>query len=173
MDPESKHLTAFSFEYGLFQFNVMPMELTNAPATFQRIMNKIFKDLIEQNIVVVFLDDFLVLSPHIETDLKNIKVVTERLMKHGIKVKLNKCVQLALEVKFLGRVISLNSIKPDEDKISAVKNFPLPENLENLQSFMGLCCFFRKYIRSYAHISQPLYQLMIIKTFPSSLKNKI
>ena len=172
LDQESKPLTAFSCEYGLFQFRVMPMGLTNAPATFQRVMNEVFKDLIDENKVIVFIDDFLVHSPDRESHLKNIMAVTNRLKTNGIKVKLNKCVPLARNIKFLGHVVSHNSIRPDFEKIAAIKNFPVPTNLERLQSFMGLANQYRKYIKSYAKLAQPIYELMLTNHLDSSYRNK-
>jgi hypothetical protein len=95
-----------------------------------------------------------------------------RLLEYGIKVKLAKCEPLASEIKFLGHVVSYNSIKPDEDKTSVIKNYPLPDNLERLQSFMGLCGFYRKFIKSYATIAKPIYSLMLTKDLDSCYKNK-
>ncbi|CAF1061649.1 unnamed protein product [Brachionus calyciflorus] len=159
----SKELTAFACEFGLFHFNVMPMGLTNAPATFQRTMNEIFKDLIEKNIVLVFLDDLLVHSADEETHLENVKEIIRRLENYRLKIKLMKCIALASEIKFLGHVVSFKSIKPDDEKIAAIKDFKLPETMDKLQSFMGLCGFYRKFIKSYASIAKPIYQLMVTK----------
>ena len=159
----SKELTAFACEFGLFHFNVMPMGLTNAPATFQRTMNEIFKDLIEKNIVLVFLDDLLVHSADEETHLDNVKEIIRRLENYRLKIKLMKCIALASEIKFLGHVVSFKSIKPDDEKIAAIKDFKLPETMDKLQSFMGLCGFYRKFIKSYASIAKPIYQLMVTK----------
>ncbi|CAF1131858.1 unnamed protein product, partial [Brachionus calyciflorus] len=144
----SKELTAFACEFGLFHFNVMPMGLTNAPGTFQRTMNEIFKDLIEKNIVLVFLDDLLVQSADEETHLKNVKEIIRRLENYRLKIKLMKCIALA-----------------NDEKIAAIKNFKLPETMDKLQSFMGLCGFYRKFIKSYASIAKPIYQLMVTKDF--------
>ncbi|CAF0882494.1 unnamed protein product [Brachionus calyciflorus] len=172
LEEKSKALTGFTCEFGLFQFTVMPMGLTNAPATFQRVMNEIFRDLILLNIVLVFVDDLLVHSPNDESHIKNIKLVVDRLLHYGIKIKLSKCVPLSEEIKFLGHVVSFNSIKPDEEKIAAIKNFPLPLNLERLQSFMGLSGFYRKFIKAYAAIAKPIYALMLTRDLDSSYKNK-
>ncbi|CAF0833296.1 unnamed protein product [Brachionus calyciflorus] len=148
LDETSKPLTAFSCEYGIFQFKVMPIGLTNAPATFQKVMNWVFKALIEQNKVIVFIDDFLIHSPDLKTHLENIVAVTERLKSSKIKVKLNK---------------------PDEEKLAAIKNFNLPTDLEKL---MGLTNQYRKFIKSFAKIARPIYQMMLTNHLESSFKNK-
>ncbi|CAF0988895.1 unnamed protein product [Brachionus calyciflorus] len=84
--------------------------------------------------IIVFVDDLLVHSSDEATHLQNIMLVIERFARNGFKIKLNKCVPLAEEIKFLGHVVYFNSIKPDEDKIAVIKNYPLPEKLERLQS---------------------------------------
>ena len=90
MSQESKEPTAFACEFGLFHFNVMPMGLTNAPATFQRVMNEVFQDLIEQNIVLVFMDDLLIHSADDMSHLNNVKEIIRRLGANCLKIKFKK-----------------------------------------------------------------------------------
>ena len=170
---ESRQFTAFSCELGLFQFVIMPMGLTNAPATFQRALNGILQELIQSNIVIVFFDDFLIHSGDDRNKhYQNVLGVINLLKKFNIKIKLSKCVPLTKEVKFLGYVISFDSLKPDPDKIAAINNYERPMNMQQLQSFLGLTGFYRKFVASYAKIVKPLYELLVIKSQDSIVKNK-
>ena len=109
------------------------------------------------------MDDLLIHSMDEVSHLNNVKEIIRRLAANCLKIKLTKCIALASEIKFLGHVVLFNSIKPDEEKIAAIKNFKLSETMEKLQSFMGLCGFYRKFIKSYASIDRPIYQLMVTK----------
>ncbi|CAF0975241.1 unnamed protein product [Brachionus calyciflorus] len=170
--PNSRMFTAFSCEFGLFQYIVMPMGLTNSPATFQRLMNKIFKSLIERNIVIVFLDDFLIHSKDRKSHYLNVLEACKILKEFCIKIKLGKCVPLAREIKFLGHVISANSIRPDQSKLEAIKNFNLPSTIQQLQSFLGLAGWYRRFIKSFAYIAKPLNGLLITKNLDKTFRSK-
>ncbi|CAF1120353.1 unnamed protein product, partial [Brachionus calyciflorus] len=116
MKPESRHLTAFTCEWGLYEYLVMPMGLTNAPATFQRAMNKVLKRFIIAGFVVVFLDDILIHSETLIDHFKHIELVVNELKKHRLSVKLKKYEVAKQEVVFLGHVISSSSLKPDKSR---------------------------------------------------------
>ncbi|CAF1129296.1 unnamed protein product, partial [Brachionus calyciflorus] len=159
MKPESRQLTAFTCEWGLFEYLVMPMGLTNAPATFQRAMNKVLKRFIIAGFVVVFLDDILIHSETLIEHFKHIELVVNELKKHCLSVKLKKCEVAKQEVVFLGHVISSGSIKPDKSKCEALFQFKRPKTLAQLQSFLGLAQYYRKFIENFAKIAAPLYKL--------------
>ena len=163
MNINSIQFTAFGCEFGLFEYTVMPMGLSNSPATFQRLMNLIFKDLIDRGVMVIFIDDFLIFSKTRDEHLANVKEVVSLLQKYKLKIKLSKCEALATEMKFLGHVVSFNNIRPDPEKITVIKNYERPTNLLELQSFIGLCSFYRKFIEKFAEIAKPIHAIMETK----------
>ncbi|GBG84241.1 hypothetical protein CBR_g38212 [Chara braunii] len=111
--------TAFQSRFGHYEFTVMPFGLTNAPATFQRAMNDIFRDILEQY-VLVYLDDILVYSRSIEEHLKHLHDVLDRLRRHGFYAKLSKCRFARQKVDFLGHYVSDQGLHMDDAKITAI-----------------------------------------------------
>ena len=159
MRQECSKLTAFTCEWGLFEYVVMPMGLTNAPATFQRAMNQVLRKFIESGFVVVYLDDILIHSESLIEHLKHIELVVNELKKYQLSVKLKKCEVAKQEITFLGHVISNGSIKPDQSKCEALYKYKRPQTLTQLQSFLGLAQYYRKFIENFAKIAAPLYRL--------------
>ena len=155
----SRHLTAFTCEWGLFEFLVMPMGLTNAPATFQRSMNKVLKKFIEAGFVVVYLDDILIHSADLIEHLKHVELVINELKLNQLSVKIKKCEIAKQEVTFLGHVITNGTIRPDMAKCEALYRYKRPSTLTQLQSFLGLSGYYRKFIMNFARIASPLYKL--------------
>lgn len=136
--------TAFITHKGQYQFKVLCFGLTNAPSAFQRLMNEVFRDLIDANIVQIYLDDILVMSRNIDEHLKHVDMVLTRLHEKDLRVKLSKCEWAKTEVSFLGHVISNGTVRPDPAKIEVIKNWPLPQSLKSLQGFLGLVNYFRE-----------------------------
>ena len=159
LDDDSKKYTAFACEWGLYEYNVMPMGLTNAPATFQRMMNNVLRECIEEGYVSVFLDDILIHSSTLDEHFKHLSKVVEKLRQNDLKVKLKKCELVKQEVTFLGHVISYGRIKPDPSKVEALHRYPRPTNLTQVQSFLGLAQYYRKFIEFFSAIAAPLYFL--------------
>jgi len=163
MAEESKQYTTFCCPYGQFQFNVMPFGLTNAPATFQRMMDKVLRGLVEE-ICMVYLDDILIFSETFEDHLKHIKAVLNRLEENGLKLKEKKCHFALLELEYLGFLLSDGAQKPLPRIIEAIQNFPEPKlgekvRLKTIQSYLGLCNFYRKFIPKYQDIVKTLNEL--------------
>ena len=158
MDPKSKDKTSFICIAGLFKYNVMPFGLTNAPATFQRFMDAVLAGLKWRNLLV-YMDDICVFSTSFENHLADLKLVFEWLRSAKLKLKPSKCHLFKNELKFLGHVISDHGIKPDPDKIKAISNMPIPSNVSKLQSFLGMCSYYRKFIQDFSQICKPLYEL--------------
>lgn len=129
---KDRHKTAFITPFGLYEYQRMPFGLCNAPATFQRLMQAIMSDLVFQ-MVLVYLDDLLVYSSTFEGHLVRLETVLQRLRETGLKVKVEKCHFLQSEVKFLGHVVSAQGVSTDPDKVSAVKQWPVPNTLKELQ----------------------------------------
>src|SRR5581483_3630745 len=144
MDPRDKEKTAFITDDGIYEFNVMPFGLTNAPATFQRMMNKAFARIIGK-FVVVYLDDLNIFSRNFNEHLVHLREVFERLRNAGLKLKAKKCHFFKQELAFLGHVVSADGVKPDQDKVRAVQEYPAPRNLRELRQFLGLASYYRKF----------------------------
>ena len=157
-----KHKTAFVSPHGLYEFNVMPFGLTNAPATFQRFMDSIFAGL-KWSCLLVYLDDIIVFSPTFEQHLKDLNEVFTRLRDARLTLKASKCHFVKSELIYLGHKISAEGIQPDPSKIAALKEMPLPKTQTQLSAFLGLSGFFRKFIRDYANIVDPLYKVEDVK----------
>ena len=160
MDPDSRQYTAFSCEWGLFEYVVMPMGLTNAPATFQRLMNLVLHDEIRLGYVVVYMDDILIHSSTAVEHILHVITVIEKLRRAGLKIKLSKCEVAKTSVTFLGHVISKGSISPSQVNVQSLYEYARPTTLKQLQSFLGLSGYYRRFIPAYAAIAHPLLQLL-------------
>ena len=159
MDPDTKHRSAFCTRSGLYEWNVMSFGLTNAPATFQRLMEKTLSNLHWQ-ICMVYLDDILIYGSSVEQVLDRLEVVLIRLREAGLKLKPKKCNLFRTEVLFLGYKISQNGIHTDPAKIKSVQEFPIPENVNGVRKFLGLTNYYRKFVESYARTAYPLNRLL-------------
>ena len=159
MDPDSRHVTAFACEEGLFEYNVMPMGLTNSPATFQRAMNTILHDGIQRGFILVYLDDILVFSNSLEEHREHMRWLIEQLEANGLRVKSTKCEMLVEEVQFLGHEISHGKIRPLREKTDAIDQCPRPKTLKELQHFLGLAQYYRRFIKNFSSIACPLFEL--------------
>lgn len=155
---EDREKTAFSIGSGLWQFTVMPFGLCNAPATFERLMEKVLRRLLPR-ICLVYLDDVIVFGKSFEEMVSNLREVFLCLRSANLKVNPKKCTFFERSVKYLGHVISLEGITTDPEKIIAVKDWPIPHNKRHLRSFLGLCSYYRKFIRGFSTLAKPLYGL--------------
>ena len=139
-----RHKTSFICEMGQFEFNRMPFGLTNAPATFQRLMNRVLQPVLLK-CALVYLDDVIVFSKDVETHCKDLERVFSLLSSAGLKLKFSKCAFVKDE---LSRTHSVKrKVRPNQDKVEAVKNYPTPLNKKELSSFLGLASYYRKFIR--------------------------
>ena len=159
---EDRPKTAFMTPLGHYQWKVLVEGLTNAPSTFQRLMNDLFEPYIGK-FVAVYLDDILVFSATKEEHYKHLKIVLDILRQAELYCKIKKCTFMAREVKFLGHIVDENGLRPDPDKVAVVKQWPVPQNMKDLRSFLGLCNYFRKFIRGYAHLVFPMTELLKTK----------
>ena len=131
------HKTAFVSRYGSYEYTVMPFGLCNAPATFQRIMNHLLREGLDK-FVLVFLDDILIFSRTKEEHLQHIKAVLHRLRSEKFFGRLHKCEFFRTEVEYLGFDVGKDGIKPSLSKIKAILNWPTPECVTDVRSFLGL-----------------------------------
>lgn len=158
MVEEDKHKTAFICPLGFYEFNRMPQGITNAPSTFQRLMEKCVGDL-HLNEVLVFLDDLIVFSESIEEHEARLMRVLQRLIDYGLKLSPEKCHFFQSSVKYLGHVVDAQGIHTDPDKTSALKNWPRPTNREELERFLGFAGYYRRFVEDYSKIARPLNAL--------------
>lgn len=159
MDPKDREKTAFITKYGIYEFNVMPFGLCNAPATFQRLMDRIYKGLIWKS-VVVYLDDTNIFSRTFDEHLKHLRIVFQRIRDAGLKLNLEKCNFWMKSLPFLGHIVSSKGIAPDPSKIETVQKIQPPNNVTKLRSFLGLVGYYRQFIRNFSATAQPLNQLL-------------
>ncbi|CAF0842311.1 unnamed protein product [Adineta steineri] len=155
IDPNSRSKTAFITHRGLYEFLVMPFGLSNAPATFQRLMDVVLAGIKWQS-CLVYIDDIVVFSPTFEQHLQDLSAVFDRLSAAGLTLKASKCDFCRKELKYLGHIITPNGIKPDPGLVDSVKCFPQPQKVKDIQAFLGLTGYYRKFIKSYAKIAEPL-----------------
>ena len=127
----------------------MFFRLTNSPATFQMMMDDIFEDLISEGVVVVYLDDILIFTETLEEHRKITRRVLELLEKHKLYLHRDKCEFEKTTVKYLGVIISHNSISMDPVKIASVTEWPAPTNKKEVQSFLGFTNFYRRCQREF------------------------
>jgi hypothetical protein len=125
MHPSGIDKTAFHTHHGHFEFLVMPFRLSNAPATFQALMNDVLRDYL-RSFVLVFFDDILIYSSSWAEHLQHINIVLSALRAHHLHLKRSKCSFGAPSVAYLGHVIAEGGITKDTDKVAAVAAWPLP-----------------------------------------------
>ena len=139
-------------------YNVMPFGLCNAPATFQRLMERVLGPLIGKG-VLVYLDDVIIYAETPEQLIEILEQVLKLLRKAGLKCKATKCSHFTQCVHYLGRVVSMDGIYPDPSKLEKIKEWPKPKKGKGLASFLGLCNYNRDVIPSFAHLSDSLYKV--------------
>ena len=158
MCDEDKEKTAFICPLGFYQFERMPQGIMGAPATFQRLMEKAVGDMHLLQ-CLVYLDDIIVFSNTIEEHEERLLKVLDRLEEFGLKISIDKCQFFRTCVKYVGHIVSENGVSTDPDKVRAVAQWPQPTNLKTLQSFLGFCGYYRRFIANYSAIVRPLTDL--------------
>ena len=151
--------TAFNTHVGKYEYKVLPMGLANAPAVFQSAMHRVFSRQLNR-FVCVYLDDILVFSRNEEEHLAHLEQVLQVLREHNLKAKMAKCEFFKPSLKFLGHVVSATGMKPDPAKVQVIEEWPEPETVFDVRSFLGLANYFRKYILGFAKMVAPLTHLL-------------
>ena len=158
--PDSCEKTAFITHGGLYEFRVMPFGLANAPALFQRLMQRVLGDLNEdQMFVSIYLDDILIFSRTFEEHKIHLREVLKRLQTVGLKLNPAKCYFVRTQVHYLGHIITAEGIKPTTSHIEAIKEFAVPKDVKALRQFLGLSSFYRRFVPNFAKLADPLHKL--------------
>jgi hypothetical protein len=150
--------TCIRTRYGFFEFLVMPFGLTNVPSTFQALMNEVFRDYID-NFILVYLDDVLIFSRSEEEHKYHVEMVLQRLRDEKLFVKLSKCEFSKSSVSFLGHIVGANGLQMEEKKVEAVVKWPRPTTKVEVQSFVGFANYYRRFIKVFSHMAAPLSNL--------------
>ena len=158
VEPADRHKTAFITPMGLYEYNRMPFGLNNAPATFQRLMQNIFRDDLLR-VLLVYLDDIVVYSSTISEHLQRLEHVLLKLKENGLKIEPEKCQFFKKSVKYLGHVVSAEGVATDPAKTEVVAKWPMPGTLKDLRSFLGFTSYYRRYVPGFAQKAAPLHKL--------------
>jgi len=153
-----KEKTAFSTKFGLYEFKVMPFGLCNAPATFERLTEKILRGM-QWTECLVYIDDIIIFGRTFLEVLARLRKVLERFRAHKLKMKPKKCDLFKEQVEFLGHIVSAEGIACDPKKVDRVKNWPQPRTVTEVRGFLGLSGYYRRFIQDYSTIAGPLLEL--------------
>ena len=154
-----KWKTAFHSWYGHSEYMVIPFGLANAPATFQNMLNDIFKDLIDLG-VVIYRSDILIYSESEQEHITLVKRVLPRLQEHRLAISLDKCKRHRSRVNFLGFIISADGVEMDQEKIKAALEWETLDSVKDIQSFLEFANFYWHFIEGYSKLTRPLADLM-------------
>ena len=149
----SKPFTTINTPEGLFTYNYLPFSLKDSPGIFQAFITKVLNGIDE---IVVYQDGILVMCSHIST----LRKVLSALMNAGIKINAGKYTFFTEEVKYLGYIFSQFDVRTDSGKIRAIIDAPAPTNVKQLQSFIGMCNYYSRFIHNFASYISPLYSLL-------------
>ena len=158
IEEKDRHKTAFITHKGLYQFKVLPFGLSNSPACFEALMEKVLHGL-QWERCLIYLDDIVAFGRSWELAVFNLQCIFDRLRSANLKLKPKKCTLFRQSVVFLGFRVSKDGVTCDESKIEAVRNWKVPTNVTEVRAFVGFCNYYRRFIKSFAHISAPLTEL--------------
>ena len=148
------------------------MGIKTAPAWFQRFMTNTFKEFIDRNTLKVYLDDTILYTQDIKSHVDEAFQIFNRLRQSNLKCSFDKSKILTESIEFLGNEITNHQIKPTQKRAEAIAKQPKPTTLKELQRWLGVGNYLRKYIKNYAELAKPLYDRMDIKNVPKELRKR-
>ena len=158
LTPRARKAAAFCTKSGLFEWNVMPFGLCNAPATFQRLMDRVLAGM-QWETCLVYLDDIIVLGSDVPQMLQRLGQVFSRLDQAKLKLKPSKCCLFRRQVAYLGHIVSESGVATDPNKVQKVQDWPTPTSIQDVRRFVGLASYYRRFVKDFASIAEPLHAL--------------
>ena len=159
LHPDTKHKTGFVTHEGNYVFNKLAFGLMNSPNAFAMVMSEVLRG-INWRFAQVYVDDILVYSADFDQHLRHLQEIFDRFRKANLKLKPSKCCFAARSVRYLGHKFSSDGIFVDEEKIASVVSYPQPKSQREVRAFLGLCNYYRKFVKGYAGIASPLNRLL-------------
>lgn len=156
LDKDAVRKTAFCTPFGKYEWLKVPFGLAQAPAYFQKLMNKVLNGL---NFAFAYLDDIIIFSESAEQHLKHIEIVLARLRQAQLKLKKSKCLFFKKELHYLGHLLTTDGIKPQREKIKAIQEMKPPKNPKGVREFLGMVGYYRKFISRFADAARPMTKL--------------
>ncbi len=156
---EDQYKTAFISPYGLYQYCRMPFGLAGAPGTFQSVIEDMVQVLDTEDIMA-YLDDVICFHPTFEEHLEGITRLFQMVRKSGFKLSGKKCQFSTRSVKFLGHIIDKSGVRPLPEKLEIIRNWKAPKNEADLRQFLGVCTFWRRFVKDFAKVAVPLHNLL-------------
>jgi len=144
---------------GHYHFQRLPFGLSNSPASFQRLMDVVLR-ILTRELCYVFIYDVLVFADRIEEHARRLEKVLQRFEEANLLLQPEKCAFAQPQVNYLGYVVSRDGVTASSDKVKAVRQYPVPRNVKEVRSFLGLASFYRRLVPKFAEIAKPLTQLI-------------
>ena len=158
MNPDSEDLTTFITSFGAFKYLVLPFGLTNGPASFQHYINDVLFEYLH-DFCQAYLDDILIYSKTLKEHRQHVRAVLQKLRDAGLQVDIHKCEFHVQETVFLGLLVSTEGLRMDPSKVQVIQDWAIPQNLTDVQSFIGFCNFYRRFIKGFSKLVRPMVNL--------------
>lgn len=158
--PDYRKYFLFAMPDGQYEYNRLPFGCSESPAEFQKRLVHILRPLVYQEKLIVYIDDILIPSESVEENLQTLSKVLIILKKYRFEVNYRKCQFLKTKIEYLGYILSPNAIEISSHHTDAIRNFPRPKSVLEVQRFLGLTGYFRKFIQDYSRKAKPLHHLL-------------
>ena len=159
LDPDTAAKTGFSTHLGSYQYNRLPFGLKNAPASFQSLMHTVLRRLLFKY-CLVYLDDVIIFSKDLKEHLDHLSTIFSRIREANLKLNGKKCQFGLPKVHYLGHILSGQGVHADPQKTQAMRDFPRPTSVKTLKGFLGLCGYYRRFVKGFAQIATPMHKLL-------------
>jgi len=156
-------LTAFTVgPLGYFQYNMLPLGLSNAPATYQCVMEQILRDITTdgRRFCEIYLDDVIIVSKSFQEHMDHLTIVFDRIRGVWVKLSPKKCHLFRNKVRYVGHIMSADGIEPDPDKVDKVRNWPTPIGVDSTRTFLGFSGHNRRFVKDYANTTLPSNEIL-------------